>query len=327
MTPPRRRLLFVVCALLAGEATARFARDASELDEEGFSSNVDHHHADARLLRAARTRLGGFHGADGWVSINDSGHRGARDFTVERPGDVALRVAVVGAAGAFGLRVADGATWPEQLETRLRAAAAASGGAEAQVEVFNFAVPGSTVVHLERTVLGEVLPYAPDVVVIAYGGSNEALYAGASDAEHVDPRAHIRNALRGFALYRELERAAHAGLQRVRGMPRSCRVQVEEFEERLGRAARRFESAGARVVLLQDVAVHADGPGGRAGDDMPGYHAAVDRVGRDLGIAVVDPAEVFPPAGPQRVGAPTDGPGYGPAANAVIAVRIEAALL
>ncbi len=80
------------------------------------------------------------------------------------------------------------------------------------------------------------------------------------------------------------------------------------------------------MVLLQEVPVHTDGPGGRAVADMLGYHAAVERVGRALGIAVVDPVDVLPPAGTRRLRAFTDGRGYGPAANAVISARIETAL-
>jgi lysophospholipase L1-like esterase len=74
-----------------------------------------------------------------------------------------LAIAAVGDSVTFGWPVADDATWPVRLESRL--AALRDGGA---VRVRNFGVPGWNTVNQARQYPLDVVPWEPDVLLLSF---------------------------------------------------------------------------------------------------------------------------------------------------------------
>lgn len=278
----------IVLAVLLAECGVRFGRDGTDPEGAGVDFVFDAYHLDSRLLRRAMIQGGGFEDAGAWMSINAQGRRGTSDHEIARVPGVA-RVVVVGTGNAYGFRVPDGATWPEQLEERLEGA-----------EVLNLAYPGSTVVYLDRSIAAEAIALTPDVVVISYAGYNEALLGDAPETQVVDPDAWIANTLRGSALVRFAESLGHRARRRLTGATRVPHVDVPTYERLLGAQVDRFRAANIAVVFVQEVVVYPDVPGFWRLADMDGFHAAMDRVADAKGVPVFDPAAVLPPAGPER---------------------------
>jgi len=97
------------------------------------------------------------------VSFNNLGHRGTRDVGIEPvPGSV--RVVVLGGSTTESIYVADGKTWPEYLERRLRNAT----GRE-ETEVLNLAVSGYTTANSVRNYEINGARLRPDIVVVYHG--------------------------------------------------------------------------------------------------------------------------------------------------------------
>lgn len=288
MSRRTKRIALALMVLLLAECGARLAGDGTDPEGAGVDFVFDAYHLDSRLLRFAMSKGGGFEDQGVFMSINAQGRRGTEDHVVTRAPGV-RRVVVVGTGNAYGFRVPDGATWPEQLEQALGD----------DVEVFNLAYPGSTVVYLDRSVLDEAIALQPDVVIIAYAGYNEALWGDAPETEVVDPDATVANVLRGSALIRLGERIAHQAGRTAFGAVRVPHVDVPTYELLLEAQVRRLRSADIGVAFVQEVVVYPDVPGFWRQDDMRAYRASMDSVGRRLGVPVFDPATVLPPL-PER---------------------------
>jgi hypothetical protein len=271
--------------ILLCEVAARAVLDDPESPDFVF----DAFHLDARLRADAIRRQGGLEGEGGWISINAQGFRGTAPFVKTRIPDVG-RIAVAGTGHAFGENLTDEQTWPERLEQAL--------GRENghPVEVYNFGRPGATVVYLDRFLLDEMLSYTPDVVVLAYGGFNEALLSDKEEEQTLDPAADVRNALRGVSLFRNGERLVWKIQRKLRGDDRAPKVSVETFISLLGRAVERIEAAGARAVLVQETVIHPDIPGVWELERMDAYRSAVVALGEDHSVPVFDPDTVIPAA-------------------------------
>jgi hypothetical protein len=196
------------------------------------------------------------------------------------------RIAVAGTGNVFGENLADDQTWPEHLEQVL------GERARKPVEVWNFGRPGATVVYLDRVLLDEILAGSPDVVVLAFGGFNEALLADVPESQTLEPAANLRNALRGLSTFRRVERSLW---RRQRGNgPRQAKVSVAEFSALLDRALARIEGSGVQAVLVQEVVIHPDIEDLWTLSDMGAYRTAVQNLAAARGVAIFDPGLVLP---------------------------------
>lgn len=277
----RKWLLGALAMFLALEVGIRVARVGSDPEGAGVDFPFDGHHADSRLLRRLMAQGGGFEDQGVWMSINGQGRRGTTDHATVRRPDKPLRIVVAGTGNAYGFRVPDGATWPEQLEAELGASA----------EVLNLAYPGSTAVWLDRVIVDEALALSPDLVVVAYAGYNEALRSWHRESDYIGLAPRLIDLARGSALFRTLE----GRVQRSRhGDPPALKVPVREYDALLGASVRRLQAGGVRVVLMQEVVVYPDVPPYWYLDDLPLYHAAMARVAGETGVPVFDPADVLP---------------------------------
>lgn len=100
------------------------------------------------------------------ITINTLGFRGD-EIAVEKPPRT-IRIAAVGASTTFCAEVSrDEATWPSQLQQRLRVAHPDIG-----IEVINAGVPGYGVAESHRNLIGRVLPLNPDIVIY-YEANND----------------------------------------------------------------------------------------------------------------------------------------------------------
>jgi hypothetical protein len=306
---PSRRLLFPLIALfLLAECGVRFGSDGSDPEGAGVDFVFDGYHLDSRMLRSVMAKRGGFDDQNVFMSINPQGRRGTTEHPVT-PAEGKSRVVVVGTGNAFGFRVPDGKTWPEQLEQDLGS----------RVEVFNLAYPGSTVVYLDRSVREEVLELSPDVVLIAYAGYNEALLGDESELLTVDPDAFFGNTLRGLAIVRLAERIYHRGKRWLSEEKRVPHVDPITYEHLLEQQVKNLVSEGIQVVLMQEVVVYPDVEGFWYLKDMESYRSAMDRVAQRTGTQVFDPADVLPAPGPNLDGLFVSGLIYGEEACSDIA--------
>lgn len=282
----RRLAVLLLVLMVSAECVARVAPDGADPEGAGVDFVFDAYHLDSRILRFAMSKGGGFEDEGVFMSINGQGRRGTEDHLVWRtPGRG--RVVVVGTGNAYGFRVPDGATWPEQLELVLGE----------DVEVLNLAYPGSTVVYLDRSIADEAVALRPDVVVIAYAGYNEALLGDVPETDVVYPGSSLANFLRGFALVRSAEGLLHQVRRSVTSSPRVPHVDVAIYEALLVKQIERFRVQGIAVVLLQEVVVYPDVPGYWRQEDMEDFRAAMARVAGRLGVPLFDPAKVLPEPG------------------------------
>lgn len=278
----KRRMgwLGTLCVILGlAELGVRLADDPSDPD---FVFDVLH--ADSRVASWLDRRSGGFEGDNGWISINAQGWRGTAPFSDFRRDGVG-RIAVVGTGSVFGENLGDDQTWPERLEQSI------GRRTDSPVEVYNYGWPGATVVYLDRVVLDEVLASQPDVVVLSFGGFNEALRADMAETQTLRPEATGLNLLRGSALFEALE---HMSWRLARGSaPRGHKVPLEAFSSLLARSVSRAQDSGAQVLLVQELVIHPDIEGLWSQDDLKAYQEAVVQVALAHQVEVIDPAQII----------------------------------
>lgn len=214
-------------------------------------------------------------GAPWQVSTGPHGYRGAPPS----PSPPGPRIACVGNSCTFGLLINDDETWPARLRQLLR-----TQGHE-DIEVLNFAVPGFSSEQGRLILAEEVLPLAPDLVVLAFG-FNDRWPAPVADRErlasHWGMAVPLRRGMRHLALFRALEETF-----RSRSAPRDLaasdhpRVSPERTRENLREMIEATRAAGARPLLLAL--------------DFP--HAATAEIGVELaaetGVPFVDARHAF----------------------------------
>jgi lysophospholipase L1-like esterase len=106
------------------------------------------------------------HGARIDIKVNSLGFRGD-EFTRRKPANT-IRIAVLGASTTFDAEVSSNeATWPEQLQRKLRAAYPGVG-----IEVINAALGGYVAADNLKNLEHRVLPLDPDLVIY-YEANNE----------------------------------------------------------------------------------------------------------------------------------------------------------
>ena len=275
-------LLLAAAALEVGVRAWHDPRDADFF--------FDRYFFDARLARAlsAPAPTGPVDRVpEGQLPINTEGYRGI--FSLRdppRPGRA--RVVATGAGHLFAQDVAWGEAWTERVEAALR-----EDGVDA--EVWNLAVPGSTILFMERGQLDAIVAAQPDVVVLGHGGFNEALFAGIPERAVLHPDAVLPNLLLSSLVVRLSVLRGSRWWRSMRGEAPLHKVEVGELEAALGRSIGRLRAAGVQPVLVQQVVVNPDIPGVWALADMGPYRAAVARVARSENVPLVDPFVAFEP--------------------------------
>ncbi len=152
----RLALVAAACAaaLVLLEAWIR-ARDLPKDDAMLFRA----HPGSPRLVRLEPGASGRFTGVP--VRANRFGYRGP-DWDVAKPRG-AFRVAVLGDSETFGYGVLEEETYPARIERALR-----ERRPERRWEVLNFAMSGFNTAQAAEVCTLDVLPFAPDLVVLGF---------------------------------------------------------------------------------------------------------------------------------------------------------------
>ncbi|HYN63242.1 MAG TPA: GDSL-type esterase/lipase family protein, partial [Candidatus Limnocylindrales bacterium] len=238
--------------------------------------------------------------------ISRSGFRGPEPVKQREPG--VLRLVLLGESSTFGTTV----PWEQTCAPKLRALMAAHG---VRAEVVNAGVIGHTVCQGVERYRSAVRPLHPDVVVIAYGAQNEhAPCQGRCDREKLalarEERegrpspwlalsSHVRvlqlsnwivmrreapELSRRMAESRQ-ERSQDPALIGQPDWPGCRRVPLDEFEAALRELCADVSADGARPVLCslpRTPQTELRLP------ILPLYSEVIARVGRELGVTVVD---------------------------------------
>src|SRR5437667_8980151 len=160
--------------------------------------------------------------------INAAGYRGPERPVARRKGT--LRIVTLGDSSTFGSRLCEGQNYPALLEQELPGS-----------EVLNFGVVGFTAFQGAKLLAGRALAYRPDVVLAAFGATNEARPALGYDVDakfaitsRTPPwAAAARDRLATLRLFQLVER----GLRRP-GPDRTEQEMLAEWGGALTRAAR-----------------------------------------------------------------------------------------
>ena len=292
------RVGLIAAALLLGEGAARLFHDMRDAD---FLFNW--YFFDTRWER--ERRAAGAPPGDGpgpppgappsgagpppgaGVPLTADEYRGS--FRLDAPPDPTRpRIIATGAGHLFAQDIPWGRAWPERVSARMREAGL-------PVEVWNLAVPGSTVLFVERGQLDAIVAARPDVVVLGHGGFNEALYAGIPEAWVLHPSRPAVNLVLSSALVRFVLLRGSRLTRRVVGAQPTVKVPVPTFKRSLGAVVARLRDAEIGVVLLQQVVIHPDLEGVWSLAEMEPFRDAVAAVGAAEGVAVIDPADAFTP--------------------------------
>lgn len=210
------------------------------------------------------------------MTTNASGFRGP--MVARAKADGALRVIAVGNSSTFGWGVNDDETYPAFLERALRARLPGR-----TIEVLNAGIPGFTSFQGRRLLAGEVIPLAPDFVVLAFG-FNDSRRAVSTDsafsAASARPLARAARALGRVEIYRRLESVIRGARGRDRLSPTAAertreRVPVPEFEANMREMVSACRDARVRPILLAMVI-------------PPEYRDALLRVARAAGIPFLE---------------------------------------
>jgi lysophospholipase L1-like esterase len=210
------------------------------------------------------------------ITTNASGFRGPILARAKAAG--ALRVIAAGNSSTFGWGVNDDKTYAAQLERVLRAAIPSR-----PVEVMNAGIPGFTSFQGRLLLAEEVLPRAPDFVVLSFG-FNESRRAVSTDsvfaAARARPLARVARILGRLEIYRRLESMMRRGQVKDRlsplGEERTVkRVPVSRFELYIQEMVRACLAADARPILLA-MAI------------PPQYRDALVHVARENGVPYLD---------------------------------------
>jgi lysophospholipase L1-like esterase len=232
-----------------------------------------------------------------------------QDVELEKPRGV-TRVVALGGSGTWGWRLPAGSRedWPATLERLLdRPVAAEDGAAPARWEVVNAAYIAATSGRLFRFLRNVLVDYEPDVVVLSVC-YNDAAALSQGDEDAYLARVKAPGARRGWwhdwleRRRRAQERASLEGFLRA-GMRRTDAAAVwratgidgwppDRFAASLRRYAELARERGIRLVLVKEP-IAGDGPYLWKEE----FHAAMDAVGAEYGVPVVDPSPALQAAG------------------------------
>jgi lysophospholipase L1-like esterase len=214
--------------------------------------------------------------------FNPQGFRGPELATERSPGR--FRIFAIGDSNTLGWAGDDGANWPADLAGRLGAAGLAA-------DVVNAGVWGYSSWQGVRR-LRQVLPFAPDIVLVSFG-SNDAHLVRQSDSEY-DARSLRRSELGrtlerfrlGELILSVLDGAAQAGDLRPR-------VGLDDYRQHLRTMVAEAKAQGTKVVLLTRPYVgpieHPLWWKNRGAD----YNTATIEVAAELGVPVIDVYSYF----------------------------------
>ena len=231
---------------------------------------------DYELRRKGLIEDGGHRHGSYVLRINNLGFRDTKNWPP--PVDSGIHRIVLGAAGhGFGENVSNGGIYAHLLQEELQKQS------PKEIELYNLAVQGSTILFFERYLLDKVLETKPQVVVLSYGGFNEALYSHIPEKNVLFPDHHLHNFLMGSELLRTLR------LFVASRNPKNNRVPLDEFIESYGRVIEALQQGGIQIVLLQQVVMYPDIPGLWVLADMKKYRDGLRSVAARSHVPLVDP--------------------------------------
>lgn len=207
------------------------------------------------------------------------------------------RVFTLGSSSTFGYGVSAESAFAKQLEQQLREQGHA-------VEVFNAGVPGSTAARLALNLEGQLLPFAPDVVIVDLSFNDHIQGAIFDENAHYDAMTtggigwpgYVMGLLDGRQRAKSwgqyFSAARDGGEIDPELLERHALGPARRFGDELRRMVLAARAAGATVVLVQEP------PDPAAGNTMIGpFHDAMAAVAQELDVVLVDPSPALEPGG------------------------------
>lgn len=207
------------------------------------------------------------------------------------------RLFTLGSSSTFGYGVSAEAAYPKRLEHRLREAGH-------RVEVFNAGVPGSTAARLALSLEGQLLPFAPDVIIVNLSFNDHIQGAIFDEGAHYEAMAttgigafgQLMQMLDEKSRLKSWARYFNAARHGERADPELIELHATEPALRFGNQLRRMvltaRSVGAEVVLVQE----PPDPAAENTMVVP-FHAAMAEVAAELDVPLVDPSQALLPGG------------------------------
>ena len=214
-------------------------------------------------------------------TINNHGFRGP-DFEVVRP-EGRKRVVCLGGSTTFGLGVADGRSYPRQLELQLNRLD--TGGV--QWDVINAGVTNYSSLQGVRLAERWLPQLKPDVVIVNYSwGDHQRANAGISDQDRDMPpdwQVSVANAMSRSAAVQWLQRAwlelRPPALPDTNRATVVWRVDLTEFNANIERITRSARSVGAQCIVVSSP-ISWPPPGMSDTSGVFHYHHRYHRVAR-----------------------------------------------
>lgn len=180
------------------------------------------------------------------IAINSSGFRHNGDTPLEKP-DNTFRIFTLGDSITFGWGVEIEDSFAGQLEKLLN-----ESSSEIKYQVINAGIIGFTSYQGVRLLRHKLLAYDPDVIVVAYGGTNYVL-ADSSDKDSLltgsPVLTKITNIGRRLFIYRGI-REILLRMNKVEKKNKTRRVSSEDFRNDLRELIEISEKNNVGVVLM-----------------------------------------------------------------------------
>ncbi len=180
------------------------------------------------------------------IAINSSGFRDDEETPMEKP-DNTVRIFTLGDSITFGWGVESTGTFAKLLQKRLN-----ESSSKTNYQVINAGIVGFTSYQGVRLLKHKLIKYNPDIIVVAYGGTNYVL-SHATDRESMKVGSAVLTKIANFGrklhIYRGLKEVS-LRLNKVEKEGRKRRVSSEDFRNDLRELIEISEENGVGVVLM-----------------------------------------------------------------------------
>jgi len=267
-----RRWVYIFLVIVVGECSTRALHDPYDIDfvfDWGFwDHRLRMNYLVWRLPENSRIPLtmGGFRGK----------------WSKEEKAKDTLRIVTTGAGHMFADNLDYGMAWPEQLQRKFLSK-------NTNVDIWNMAVNGSTVIFLERCLLADIIQAQPDVVILSHSGYNEALYTDIPEQSVVFPTMNWRNALLSSGMLRFTLQKGARQWNHWRDIPRQPKVSVADFGSSYERVITALKQQGISIVLLQQEVITEDLPPIWYRKELDGYRVAFQNIAQQHHLLYIDP--------------------------------------